>query len=967
MSTIPWEIDLLGPLCVRREGHTITRFKTRKTGALLGLMAVHSTRPYLRDEIISLLWPDADDDSGRNRLRLALSDLRRHLDDFVEEQNRVIVADRLQVQLNVKVFTTDKQRFETLLQLSARADEEAYNIDCLTQAVELYRGDLLEGLEEDWITGERQQLADSYLLALRRLIKALAKTHQYDRALSYAHRAVQADPFREESHRVLMQLYAAIGRPADALRQFRQMEQLLHNELKVAPSASSQRLRDQLLMPAPPTSTTASVAPTEPAPAPTTAPSSLLCLAPVMQVPSVETKPGQLPVYGTPLLGRQAEVEQICKLLLTPDTRLVTLTGLGGCGKTRVAVQTGHALRALFAERIWFVSLAALQDAGLLWEAIADALGLSNEPTVDRRQQVSRALEGSTGLLILDNAEHLGEAASMRIATLLNAAPLLSCLVTSRQRLNLSCEYEISLSPLPVPLSDAPLPDLLTCPSVQLFVERARRVRASFQITPANAPLLAELCRRLEGLPLSLELAAVWVQTLTLTQVLSRLEKRFDLLVSRHYDVAAHHRSLHAVLDGSFQLLEAPVQSFFSQLSVFRGGWSLEAAQTITETPEALEYLTQLRERSLLTVEETGDQMRFRWLETVRIFAEGLLTTLARETLAQRHAQWFYALTDKSQPALHGNQVTVALAEIEQEQENLRAAILWGMAHPPLGAQMANSLVDFWYIRGRLEEASSWLTQALSKDMALPSEVRLTTTGNAGNFAYVRGDYQTATIHFQTCLTMAQQMGDALSIAHALDSLGSIAEKEGSLDKARALLDESIRHWQQLDSPRYLALAISHRAGLAEQEGDARHARRLYEESLALYRSIDKQVSVSLLLSDLARVLITDGNYAASLPLLAESLMLSQRIGSPLNLLLALCQAARLTVHKRQFTHTARLLGQIADVRAKAQITLNPITEAELEQIQEAVTQALPLADFQEFWRQGKAEALEVLVDELNS
>ncbi len=971
MATLPLlEIDLLGPLCVKNEGRTLTRFQTRKTAALLGLMAVRSQRPLRREEVIEMLWPGVAEDAGRNRLRMALTNLRHELETPAPStvpSRRVIVADRLHVRLDNKAFTTDKARFEALLEQARNTNEDAPRIAWLTEAVELYRGDLLDDFDEPWLMGERQQTADAYLLAVRRLIKALARTQQYDRALHYAQRAVQADPLREETHRSLMQLYAALGRPADALRQYRQMEERLREDLGAAPSSVSQQLHADLHVPA---SDIVSPAPPIIACLPSSSPSQAAGTVPppsstsaTLDAVKTAARP-TLPVYGTSLLGRHRDVAQVCEMLQTPDTRLVTVTGMGGCGKTRVAISVAQTLLPTFGEHVWFVPLASVQDANLLWDAVAGALSLPNDPTASRQQQVVSALSGEPGLLVLDNCEHLGEEASRWVADLLQAVPPLTCLATSRQRLNVSSEYEYGLAPLSIPAATSSPADILLCPSVQLFIDRARRVRPIFAVTQANAPVLAALCQCLDGLPLAIELAAAWTQTLTLAQILARLSQRFTLLVSRHHDVPDRHRSLRAVLDGSFGTLSSTVQCFFARLSVFRGGWTLDAAQAVCEEPDALEYLTQLREQSLLTGSEAGEEMRYSWLETVREYACEKLGTEEHTVVRQNHTGFYIGLAARAKESLYGEEAIATLTMLDVEQANFRVALEWGVAHPPLGAQMANSLASFWHIRGYFQEGLGWFSQALEAGESLPSDLRLNTTGNAGNFAYLNANYGAARSCYEACLELATQLGDNYGIAHALDSLGNVAQELGDNIQAQHLLDESISRWRTLDKPSYLALSLSHRAIFADDTGDYDAARCLYEESLALYRSIGRQESIALMLSNLAGVLLKQEDYEAAVPLLEESLKLGQLLSSPRSLALALAQTALLSALQHRYNDAAILLGQMTKVRQEAKLVFNPKSLQEIQELEKTVRANLEHTAFEELWAQGMEMSLSTSMKE---
>jgi predicted ATPase len=398
----------------------------------------------------------------------------------------------------------------------------------------------------------------------------------------------------------------------------------------------------------------------------------------------------QLPVQFTRFFGREDELTRLEEILLEEKPHLLTLTGPGGSGKTRLALEAARQLIEPFGGAVWFVPLQDLTDPGLLPGAIAASLRLPRLPQVEPLEQVVEVLSRQPSLLVLDNFEHLlgsglmvndsmvygstinhQPSAISLVRTLLERVPSLTLLITSRQVLNLTGEREFYVSPLPTPGGEDTPEWLLRCPSVQLFVDRAQKVRPDFQVTPANAPAVSELCYRLEGIPLALELAAARVQVLTPVQMLAQLEHRFDFLVSRKRDEARRHQTLRAAMDWSYQLLSPELQRFFARLSVFRGGWTLEAAAAVAsdewqvtsdESPitshqspvisNALDTLAQLQECSLVQAEEAGAEMRFRMLETLREYAGEQLASEEQAALRERHADYFLHWVEEAEPKL---------------------------------------------------------------------------------------------------------------------------------------------------------------------------------------------------------------------------------------------------------------------------------------------------------------------------
>ena len=587
MTTPEYRIELLGSLRVLRNGQAHTHFRTHKTGALLAYLAACPARPARREELIELFWPDNNPASGRNCLRIALSALRQMLPlsaapGFSPASPAcVLQADTKQVWLDPDAYTTDKADFEAALKEATRAQDDSARTLWLKRALDLYTGDLLPGYDEQPFQGERQRLADRQQNALLRLVALLVTAKDGAAALDYANRAVHADPLRVEAHHMLIQLYVGMRRQEAALRQYHTLERVLAEHYNTRPSSALRALvagmdasgRDggsgerTLTATLPPDAPLSNNAPASP--------------PPPRFAPAAPRRQGSLPVPTTGFFGQEDSLAQVLEMMDTPHTRLITLTGLGGSGKTRLAVQVGGTLRESLQDAVWFVPLAHLSDPGRILDAIAETLDPSRRQSARPFDQIVHALGHANALLILDNFEHLAEQGARVIPPLLEALPGLTVLITSRHRLNLSGEYEYAVQPLPTPQSAGTPERLLEFASVQLFVDRARAARSEFRLTRENATAIAALCRHLEGVPLAIELAAAYAQVLSPAQILARAARRLPLLVSRSRDATARHASLRAALDWSWQLLDPAQQRFFARLSVLRGGWTLDAAQSI--------------------------------------------------------------------------------------------------------------------------------------------------------------------------------------------------------------------------------------------------------------------------------------------------------------------------------------------------------------------------------------------------
>ena len=478
MLTERWQIQLLGGLAARNGEQTIDRFRTRKGGEMLAVLALHPTRAFPREEMRELLWPEEEPAVGRNRLRVELTVLRQQFQSQNQALTSLIHTDRLTIRLHAEAFATDVAEFEQGLAQAGKATERTEQIVLLAQAVEFYHGDLLPGYDAEWIVTERERLAALHQEALRKLIRRLAHERDFDRAIGYAQRALQFDPWNEEAHFDLIRLFVGVGQPSAAIRQYETLEQTLREQFAAKPTAVArefiQQVRDRLGHGI-------------------GARAGAVYNAPVPSLPVTQPLPtppnrDDLPVRLTRFFGREQEQQQLAALL-TAD-RLVTVTGPGGNGKTRLTIETAATLRSRFSGGVRFVYLGNLLDIGQLPDALRQTLRLPAQAGLAALDQVIAALSSAPSLLILDNFEHLAEQGAALVQTLLETIPPLTIAVTSRRVLGIAGEREFPLPPLPIPTGEAAPEELNALAAVRLFLDRAQGVRPDFQLTPRNAPRL---------------------------------------------------------------------------------------------------------------------------------------------------------------------------------------------------------------------------------------------------------------------------------------------------------------------------------------------------------------------------------------------------------------------------------------------------------------------------------------------
>lgn len=579
-----------------------------------------------------------------------------------------------------------------------------------------------------------------------------------------------------------------------------------------------------------------------------------------------------LPLQFTRFFGREAEITRIGERLASPETRLLTLTGPGGTGKTRLCIEAAGRFSETFTGAIWFVPLADLSDPGLIPQTILRALSLPLTGSQEPLEQLVTALTNQPTLLLLDNFEQVVAGGGAEVVqTLLSRVSTLQCLVTSRQTLNLPGEVEFAVAPLPIPNGSDTPERLSVFESVRLFVDRAQGAKPDFRITSSNAPAVAELCDRLEGIPLAIELAAARALVLTPSQMLVQLGNRFEFLVSRKRGIAERQRTLRATVDWSYRLLAPDIQRFFAQLCVFRGGWTAEAAESVCDEALALDLLAQLRECSLVTIQESEGGIRFRMLESLREYAEAQLSEQERGSARARHAAFFLALAEEAEPQLTGPEQAAWFHRLETEHDNLRAALTWCESSGDSGAQtglrLSGALWRFWTVRGHFREGRAWYVTALGAEGAnARTRARAKALLGAGVLAGMQGDYPAADALIEECLSIYRELGDRQGIAASLYSLDNF--------------DESLAIYRELGDRRGIAASLNSLGQVAFSHGDYVSARSLFEESLVIRRELGDRRGVAASLSYLGNVAaIHQGDYVSACSLYEQSLTIHVELG----------------------------------------------------------------------------------------
>ena len=855
-------VRLFGAFEAWVEGEPLPRLRSRKGQWLLALLALRAGYPVERAWLAGTLWPETTEENALVSLRQTLTDLRRALGG---EGARITSPTTRTLAFDAPGAFVDALAFDAALR---QGDPGS-----LERAVALQERPLLEDCLEEWVVEERESRSRGCLTALQTLASAALAQGQFAAAVTPLRRVVAADPYHEVAQRDLMTALARSGEWGAMLLVYRELRLLLQREFRAEPAAETralyQSLRAEARMSSP--------------------------------VSSAETEPvrrraapaGLLPRPLTELVGREQEASTVSALLF--GSPLVTLMGPGGVGKTRLAIRVAEAWAEDQPDGVWFVDLAPLTDADQVPRAVAAVLGVREEPGLALSDTLAAALRDRRLLLILDNCEHLLNASAILASCLLASCPTLRLLTTSRQALGVTGETVWAVPSLSVPgaRESLTLESAARADAVRLFVERAASVLTGFALTAENALDVAHVCRRLDGMPLALELAAARVRILSPAQIAARLDDRFHLLTQGSRAALPRQQTLRAAVDWSYELLSEPERRLLARLSVFAGGWTLEAAEAICsgfglEQADVLDVLTGLVEKSLVVAEADAEpQRRCRLLETMRDYGRQRLEEQGDgERTQRRHREWYRRLAEQAEAGCRGVEQATWLNQLASEHDNLRAALrdyqaqgtarVEGRSDP--GLCIANALRAFWDMRGHCREGRQWLQSLLEADVGTLEE-RARAFKNVGLLAMAEADTEAACLAYDQSLTLFRRDNDRRGIGDVLNNLGIVAWWRSDYAGARALYEESLAIDREMGDQYSQAGVLSNLGLVAQCQADYDQARQFLEESLVLRRAVGDQRGIANTLLNLGVVNLDDDNRQAAAECCEQSLALCQTLG----------------------------------------------------------------------------------------
>ena len=906
------EVRLIGTFAIQCDGKPVT-ISSRVAQSLFAYLILTAGTLHRREKLAGIFWPDEAEKKARAYLRNELWRIRKALPNTSKVE--YLLANDLTIAFD--------QSSAYWLDVAALKNVSAASIDELINALSTYQGELLPGFYEDWIVLEREHLRMLYEQKMARLLELLESEKRWHEILEWAERWISLEQGPEGAYRALMVAYDALGDRAKVASTYQRCVRALR-ELELEPSEQTRAIAFK------------------------------------------RTTSLNIPIPLTSFIGREAELKEVATLL--SKSRLLTLTGSGGVGKTRLSIQVIAEVLDRFPDGVWFLDLAPISNPALVPNRLANLLGLRESENLSVIDLLINYFHSRTALIIFDNCEHLIEACAQLVHSLLTSCEGLSILATSREALRVSGEipYRVPSLEIPNPNVEIAIDEISNMEAVKLFTERAVVAASSFVMSQQNVLAIAQICQRLDGIPLAIELAAARVNMLTIEQILKRLDDRFNLLTHSFRSSLPRHQTLRATVDWSYDLLSENERLLFRRLAVFRGGWTLEAAEEVCigdtiASKDIIALLSQLVNKSLVLVETLKGANRYRRLETIHEFArEKLFETTEVARLRDRHLTYFLKRAEEIEPYLTGAEQSAWMDYLDFELENIRLALEWSISSKrgEESLRLCGALGWFWFIRCHIREGGEWSRRGLELRDGTSDRAQATALRSAGWMHFAKDDFSTSTaLHYES-LDFYRKLGDMKEISTALQFLGIVENVQGNLAKARTFFEESLEISRRIDNKQAMPRVLIHLGGFAKTDGDHLTAWRYYEEALAICRDIKERHLTTVVLSTMGYFAFSQKNNQQARKYYQEALEICLTLKNKRSTAETLLNFAEILCAETQYPQSARLHG-FAETLFNESESLTESHLAEIKRIAETLKMHLGEDSYRREFDIGKTLKLE--------
>jgi non-specific serine/threonine protein kinase len=902
-------IKFLGAFEVKRDGEAVT-VPSRAAQSLFAYLVLSAGFSHRREKLAGLLWPDSTEESARDYLRHGLWRIRKAIEVAPAHGKAVpyLIADDIQISFKAdSPYSLDAAVIKKINAAEASTDE-------LIAALSLYEGELLPGFYDEWVVLEREHLQSVFEQKVSRLLELLELESRWSDMLTWGERWISFGQKPEAAYRALMSAHSALGDKAKIAATYERCAKSLR-EFDMQPSDQTRVLYEDL--------------------------KSGQEIPKVISVPSnpvvKQTHSSNLPNPLTSFIGREKALEEIADLFVT--SRLLTLQGPGGVGKTRLAIHTAQDIAKRFKDGAWWVDLVGLADPALVPQTLAKALDVREIPNQPLIKTLVDGLRSRQTLIVLDNCEHLVSACAQLADRLLSECQKLKILATSRESLDIPGEtiWQVPSLTLPDAKEMLTIKSLSRFESIHLFSVRAALVQPEFELTEQNAKTVVQICQRLGGIPLAIELAAARVKMMTTDEIAKRLDDRFDLLTSGSRTVLPRHQTLRATIDWSYDLLTEPERILFRRLSVFAGGFTLEAAESVASggdisRSQVIDLLGQLINKSLVTVEPGLDDLasgtRYGMLETVREYARQKLEVAGEAgKVKDRHLEFFSTFAQRAELGIYSVDQVTWFNRLDREADNLRSAMDWPTSGGPDNDMESRSMRKYKYLiigslamfweRGYRREITETLNRILAFDISNEATNERAKALSVGGFLlWSLNDFSNARDYLEESIEIADKLGDKLSLAWSLSYLGWTFDSLGEFDKAKISLEKSVDIGRSLGETGKQAVgqSLSLLGDIPFWQGNLPEARKLYEEAISYLREIHNVNMMTYPLRRLGYLVLGERDFDRAVELFSESLQINHELGHFQGQVACLVGFAATNMARKDMEKAAVLIGCVENL-----------------------------------------------------